>query len=509
MNTPAELDLPFDDWRPGQRLAIRRATTAKTPIVVIQSPTGSGKSTIATGILQHADQRGFILTATKGLEDQYSRIFDFLFDVRGMSNYRCLAARNEFAKMFARVKSTVMCDSGPCRNGYHCSLKESGCSYFDAVRQAQSTQRGLTNYAYWLAMRRYGRGLGATDYLICDEAHSLPEELMSVNRIEIPLSMLAFDARIPRTWQRWTQWAEKQIDQHRPKGDINQEARARKQRLIDTLERLARIDDTWAWDVLENAVVFEPTVPRLLLPSLVDLKSTRAVFLSATITPSTLSLLGIPKSDVTFHVMKSRFAAWRRPIYLVKTVRVDHKMQAAHKDYLLMRIDKIISQRLDRKGIIHSVSYERARWLLQHSKHSGIFVAPRGAFELAAAVARFKRMEPPAVLLSPSVMTGFDFPYTECEYQILPKIPFADTRSAIARARIKATDGYREHLTMQAIEQAVGRGMRADDDQCETFIVDDHARWFLPLANRMELCSASFTDAVHYVDRLPAPLKAL
>lgn len=509
MKSPRELGLPFDDWRPGQRLAIRTAVTSKTPVTVIQSPTGSGKSTIAAAILRLADQRGFILTSTKGLEDQYSSTFEFLFDIRGMSNYRCLAARQEFARMFTRVKRTVMCDDGPCRSGHVCSLKERGCLYFDATREAVATQTGLTNYAYWLAMRRYGRGLGALNYLICDEAHALPEELMAVNQIQIPLSLLALDARLPRTVKRWRQWAEAKADEQKPKGDLPLDAKAKKQRLVDDLQRLAGIDETWAWDVRENSVVFEPTIPKLLLPSLVDLKSTRTVFLSATITPATLALLGIPKHDVTFRSMKSRFAPWRRPVYVVKTVRVDHKMSADALAFWMMRMDKIISQRLDRKGIIHSISYSRARYILEHSKHSGIMLAPSSSFELAAAVARFRRLKAPAILLSPSVMTGFNFPYTDCEYQILPKIPFPDTRSAIARARIKATAGYREHLTTQAIEQAVGRGMRADDDQCETFITDDHARWFLPLVNGMGLLSESFLDAVHYVNSLPSVLPAL
>jgi ATP-dependent DNA helicase DinG len=229
------------------------------------------------------------------------------------------------------------------------------------------------------------------------------------------------------------------------------------------------------------------------------------VLLSATITPATLSLLGIPASDVTFMAMKSRFDARRRPVYVVDTVRVDHKMKDIHFDYWISRMDAIIRNRLDRKGIIHSVSYDRAKLILKRSKHSGIMVAPAGAHELAVAVERFRRMKPPAILLSPSVTTGWDFPYTDCEYQIVAKLPFPDTRSSIMRARIAATEHYREHLTMQVIEQEVGRGMRAEDDQCETFIIDNHARWFIPAAAKIGLVSDALLDAIHYVKGVPAP----
>lgn len=510
LDSPADLDLPFDSWRPGQRLAIRTAISAKKRIVAIQSPTGTGKSTIATGIMRADDDtRAFTLTATKGLEDQYTRIFDFLYDIRGMSNYKCLAARQEFERYFQHVKGTVTCDQGPCRSGMLCSLKDRGCTYFDAVREVMATKAGLTNYSYWLAMHRYGRGLGHVGRLLCDEAHALPEELMAANQISIPLSLLAKEGKTPRTWKRWSQWAAAQIAQHTPQGDLPLDVKAKKQQLVDTLTRLAQIDDTWAWDIREHSVTFEPTIPRLLLPSLANIKATKLVFLSATITPHTMRLLGLKPKDYAFVTMQSRFDPRRRPIYVVDTVRVDHKMTNDHVNFWIARIDGIIRDRRDRKGIIHSISYERARLIQKLSRHSGIMLAPRSSFELAATVERFRKMKPPAILLSPSVMTGWDFPYTDCEYQILVKVPFPDTRSAIARARIKATEGYREHLTMQAVEQAAGRGNRASDDSCETFIIDNHASWFLPMANRDELASMSFVEAVHYVKAVPPPLPRL
>jgi ATP-dependent DNA helicase DinG len=507
MKTPNELGLPFDAWRPGQQLAIRTALSAKTPVVVIQSPTGSGKSTIATGILALDDKRGFILTATNGLLEQYGNTFDSLTEIRGMGNYRCIAAKTEFERLFKNVRGQVTCDNGPCRSGMHCSLKENGCTYFDAVRDVMAAQTGITNYAYWLAMRRYGRGLGHVNRLICDEAHALAEELMAINQVNLPLALVTDGrTRLPRTAKRWREWAAARIDEHTPKGDLPHDAKAKKQRIVDALTRLSVIDETWAWDIRPNSIIFEPTVPRLLMKSLADRATARSlVLLSATITPATLSLLGIPASDVTFMAMKSRFDARRRPVYVVDTVRVDHKMKDIHFDYWISRMDAIIRNRLDRKGIIHSVSYDRAKLILKRSKHSGIMVAPAGAHELAVAVERFRRMKPPAILLSPSVTTGWDFPYTDCEYQIVAKLPFPDTRSSIMRARIAATEHYREHLTMQVIEQEVGRGMRAEDDQCETFIIDNHARWFIPAAAKIGLVSDALLDAIHYVKGVPAP----
>lgn len=503
MKAPDELGLPFAEWRPGQRLAIRTALHSKTFHTVIQSPTGSGKSTITAALTRLDDRRHVTLTATKGLEDQYSRIFDFMTDIRGKGNYECLAARTQFAKLFRNRRGTVMCDDGPCFVGHSCALKDNGCLYFDAYREALAAQACLTNYHYWFAMRRFGRGLGMAQRLICDEAHALPEELMAAARIEIPVSLI--DGAFPKSWQRWRNWANGKLKELAPT-DATEDGRARKVKLIDSLTHLTRIDETWAWDVYDGTVVFEPTIPALLMPHLADAATCSGIlYLSATITPATLTLLDIPADDVTFQIMKSRFAVARRPVYLVETVRVDHKMTADHRSFWINRIDKIIKQRLDRKGIIHTISYERARFILASSKHSGIMLAPRSAHELAATVERFRAMPPPAILLSPSVMTGWDFPYTDCEYQIIAKVPFPDTRSAIARARIAATSGYRDHLTMQALVQATGRGMRASDDQCETLIIDNHAQWFLPQADRLGLSPDWFRESVQRVKAPPSP----
>lgn len=504
IGSPRSLDLPYDDWRPGQRLAIRTALHSRTTHTVIQSPTGTGKSTIAGALVRLHEGRTMTLTATKGLEDQYTGTFPFLFDVRGAGNYECLAAHTEFRHFFMFRKGrdrTVHCDDGPCRSGMPCTLKEAGCLYFDAYRGALASSSPLTNYSYAIAMRRFSKGLGAADRLILDEAHALPEELMGNCRVEIRIGLV--EGNMPRSHRGWREWAARKLDEMSQGGT---DQRVRRQKIIEGLQQVAKIDKTWAWDILDDRIVFEPTIPRLLLPLLYDKTSApKIVYLSATITPATLALLDIPTDDITFKVMASRFPVERRPVYLVESARVDHKMTDVDRDHWLSRIDKIIKHRRDRRGIIHTVSYARAQDILRASKYRGIMIAPRRASELAAAVATYRTTKPPVILLSPSVVTGWNFPYKDAEYQILAKVPFPDTRSRIMQARIKATEGYRDHLTATAIEQAVGRINRAEDDQGETFIVDDHARWFLGRARSLGLISKSFDDAIEYVAQPPLP----
>lgn len=491
MKSPRAYQLPYDDWRVGQTLAIRTAQYAKTPDVVIQAPTGSGKSLIAAMLTRVDDRRRIILTATKGLMEQYDGTFPTLYPIMGMSNYPCLAAKDEFRALFQLRRGTVMCDDGPCHAGTRCSLKDLGCDYFDRYRNAIAHRTPLTNYAYWLAIRRYGKGLGMANP-VCDEAHALPEQLMSACALHIPKSL--FDAPPPTTLAGWKQWAELMVHTLAPGSD--DDTRVRRSRTVDTLKSLSRIDATWAWDEGPHQFTFEPVVPRLLMPLLRDPGSS-VVYLSATITPHTLRLLGIDPTTVTFHAMRSRFPVERRPIYLMPGIRNDFRATDADRGELYDAVWAFVEPRaaLARRGIIHTVSYQRARQTIGAAPADlqRRMVTHKGSADLAAAVEAY-RATPGAILVSPSVMTGWDFPDDDCRWQVILKVPFPDTRSAIMTARIAATEGYRDHLTMQNLVQACGRPVRSEADWGETAIFDEHVKWFVRKFDH--LAPQSFLDAV-------------
>jgi Rad3-related DNA helicase len=419
-----------------------------------------------------------------------------------MANYDCLAASDEHQRLFPfKVRGrTIRCDDGPCHSKLPCTLKDAGCLYFDQYRKALASRTVLTNYDYWISSRRYSKGLGVVDRLVCDEAHDCADKLMGACRIEISLSDV--DGPTPRTLSQWRQWASAKLDAIKRESQ-DQDARVRKRRQIERLEGLLAVDGSWAWELQGDRAVFEPSVPRHLTRLLYDAQTT-VVYLSATVTAASVSsLLNIPRDDVTFLGLPSRFPVERRPIHLVRTCRVDYRWTKDDEAFWLRRIDQILDLCAGRKGIIHTVSYSRQQLILAASKHSGMMLAPRRASEVADAVERFKRSPRPLVLVSPSVDTGFDFPMDQCEFQIICKVPFPDTRSPIMKARIKATPGYRDIHTAQKLVQMAGRGMRAENDSCTTFCIDDNALWFID-KNR-DYFPQDFLDAVVPTRRLPPP----
>lgn len=141
--------------------------------------------------------------------------------------------------------------------------------------------------------------------------------------------------------------------------------------------------------------------------------------------------------------------------------------------------------------------------MLSNSEYSGIMMA-NDSHNTRAVIERFKQAEPPVVLVSPSVTTGFDFMYDACSYQIIMKIPFPDNRPLIMQARTASDKDYGNYIAAQTLVQMCGRGMRAEDDACECLILDDSVRWFM--YRYKHFFPKWFIDSFIWARSIPKPL---
>jgi len=137
-------------------------------------------------------------------------------------------------------------------------------------------------------------------------------------------------------------------------------------------------------------------------------------------------------------------------------------------------IDQIVETRLDRKGIVHSVSYKRAKEIWQNSRlrDHGCLMLDDQRQAAEDVLARYRAADPPCVLISPRFATGIDFPGDECEYAIVPKVPWPPFKDPLVAARMKRDKDYPAYVTAQTLQQSVGRHHRGKDEVSETFILD-------------------------------------
>lgn len=512
----------FSDWRDDQLTAVDLMLQAPTRFVALNMPTGSGKSLCYTAAAVLSSERTVILTSNKGLQDQLSMDFSTigLRDVRGQQSYPCLAVQpggtlEDFA---GPSPQTVTCTEGPCHAGVTCELKSGGCLYYDAYRKALSAPLVVTNYAFWLAQWRYGEGMGKVGRLVLDEAHEAPEELAAALQVTIPRAALMkagvkqpddnWDVTTFKDWGvYWAHKLRKQIEGIGLPSLGPQVSHIRKlQRLASSLEQLALLttDGNWLGNHTPLEVVFEVVNPNRYREHLFQ-NIGKVVLTSATLTPKTLSLLGVPGDQCTSWECPSRFPVERRPIWIIPTVQIDERTLTPEKQTIwVKRIDQIITPRRDRKGLVHTVSYKRRDAILARSEHGALMTTHTNAKgEAARVVAQFKKRQAPGVLISPSLMTGWDFPHETCRYQIVTKLPYPSP-SPLLKARGEQDPRYIPYLVMQTLVQMVGRGMRSRDDWCETFLIDDHVRWFIP--KYRDMAPSWFWQAIRTSLVIPSPL---
>lgn len=474
--SPQALGLPakFDHWRPGQEdavLEIDKLMNSPRPVGGLVLPTGAGKSVIYVAWALWRKKRVLILTANRALQTQ---IHDDFFvvgmrDVRGQANYPCII-----------TEGTV--DTAPCHGGYDCMYKSQGCEYFDLMRALKkgSAEIWSGNYAFHLANRS---DFPDFDLIVCDEAHSAVDELARHQTVTFTRPQIEkYFSRHPI--QECGVWAKDEVRKLKgkledlkakkpPHSDAHYLEVAVVQRFIDKTTILATADphtftyrkdhSSWHWEC-----VWPAQAKHLLFK-----RAKKFLLTSATMSRKTMSMLGLGNDEFYYKEYDSTFPVENRPIYyFTEVVAPSLTWQSAEPDYRkwLALVDLIAAARPTR-GIIHTGSYDRCEKILLGSKHAHRMITHARSGELATALAQY-RATPGAILLSPSLSAGANFPGRECWWQIIAKMPFSNPTDPVNVERKKTDPLWGIYATTLDLEQMSGRNVRSPIDFGETFIID-------------------------------------
>lgn len=372
--------------------------------------------------------------------------------------------------------------------------------------------------------------------IIVHNCHSAPDEVCSALTIEIAYwEATKIGIRLPgddselKDWWEWGQ--EVLLKAERMLVELKEEARSDKEEsgkvhpsTAKDLSFWAKIEakakaiintqntGRWITERTKEGRKLEPVWARDHAHKILFRNFPRIVLTSATMVLKTIDLMGIPRDECDFFEYPSSFPVRRSPVYLWGAAKISSKSKI--NDFVLWqaRTNNIIRKRMDRKGIIHSVSYDRAKYIFNNAdiEAGPYMLVPESGRDTAAAIEQFKAMPPPGILISPAITTGYDFPGPECEYNIIAKVPFLDTRNKVIAARQEEDPDYGAYVTAQIIQQAHGRSMRGEWDQSETFITDSNIYWFI--RDFRTLFAFWFHRLIVYPKTMPeppAPLKAV
>ncbi len=512
----AGASFPFTSYREGQREALdaaREAFGAGARVVVIEAPTGSGKSALAVSLAQEA-RSAFVLTGQKVLQDQYHRDFVGLAMLKGRASYPC------------EVVPHATAASAPCLMG-HAFQACDGCGYYRARDEALAAPIALMNYAAFLHQVNDAGGFGPRELLVLDEAHGAESHLMQYLQARLSDALLeraGIDERLPAfldpefsidvAESMLPHLVSRRAELDAELGGVRDGglAAAAKLQALQWLDgqvrRLRWLCDTfdagvdWVCEHGSEAgsayLAWKPVDVAGLAEELLFGHAQRALMLTATVLDEHTFLrgLGLEPDEAAVIRVASTFPADRRPLVLRPVARLTRHHQARDLPLLVGEVARIMADHEAEKGVIHTHSYRIAAALradLPERQRQRLISHVSADGRQSALEEHLSRPEP-TVLLTPSMTEGLDLAGDLARWQIICKLPYPYLGDPQVAARRQRDPQWYAWRTSQALVQAYGRVVRSRDDHAVTYLLDADAPAYL--AREQARLPAWFLEAV-------------
>lgn len=374
---------PKSNYRDGQKKAIEFACNAFNngkKVVIMECPTGSGKSTIGI-TLANMVHNSYYLTITKILQDQLMDDFgDAVVELKGRNAYYCdFYERNkkkleliiEPDKLREKLAIMPTCDVGYCKStigredGHKCSqcfAKEasdsrvptgqlsklpvgkeySACQYYEQVYRALNAQTVCMNFYSFLYQTMMTKRFDTKrDLMIIDEGHNIENVLLDTVSFSLSSGMFQeFGIELPRydSAEEYRKWMDDNhiirtiyVAYENAKEEEDGKAEEDYSRLIKKVKRFLDSVDVdnnpwheWVCQITENegiqqfSVEFKPVFITGFVNHMLFNYAEKMVIMSATILDIKVfcRALGLDESEIATYRMKNRFPVKNRPIYI-------------------------------------------------------------------------------------------------------------------------------------------------------------------------------------------------
>lgn len=251
-----------DTIRPHQQAALSQILAqfaAGSKVVMLDAPTGSGKTLIGELVAQSLNARALYLCSSLSLQSQFHRDFPRSVILKGRTNYPTFDSSGDFPKLNAGDCTKVRTELPACfsclpdstePDAMHCRWCHpvTNCAYEQAKAAAIRSPLVCTNIQYFLYEANYVGNLPlGRQLIIVDEADTLEDTLMSFVEVSVTARKAKEYGIEPPTrktvesaWIDWAVSAEAILRKHRTPGDDIAAIRARNshKRLLDNVKRL-------------------------------------------------------------------------------------------------------------------------------------------------------------------------------------------------------------------------------------------------------------------------------
>ncbi len=488
---------------------------------LLNLPPGVGKSHLALMIADwyskkiNGGAKIDIITNSKILQDQYTGVYESLCDLKGKENYKC----DKY-------------DSDCRQGGEFNKLNKSTCEYCPHSYSRDQFLFGkisLTNFYLYILYQLYkpkAMEARSADVLIVDECHDFDDvmsDFISIKITEFIVKKFKFSdqdrilksLKSVKSISNYVDFLDQfKIDIANTLSDIHSsmgsvyrnpisDRRNNKlskifssanpdikliQIIVDLEQLKSKIDiflgeykqnpDNWVLETQYNEktkqseLSLEPIWAFDYLNKYVFSKYKMVFLMSGTILNKDLfcRLNGLDIDESVYYSISSPFPLDKRPIYYIPTGKMSYsKKEDTFKNFIPM-IKKILKKYSDKKGIIHTNSFELASWIQRDIQDKRLTYHDSSNKD-SVLESHFDKKEP-SVIVSPSMGTGVSFDGDKARFQIIAKVPYPSLGSQKNKLRQKNDPDWYAYRTVSGIIQAYGRIIRSESDSGDTIIID-------------------------------------
>ena len=434
--------------------------------VVIDSPTGTGKSIMAM-VSQHMESIGGIpkegdmhssphpakiMTTTKALQRQYIDDFD-VHHLFGAKNYTCPTGDAEYYK------------------GKGCRKKRCGsrniCPYL-VERDVAMETTSVINYAQAFSLTQL---VDTAKVVVFDEAHDFDGAILDAMTIEMTESMCFKAGVIPPSWKNLDEIkiAAAKIGNYAntlPEDDDDREE------MLSYLGACNSSDRIWIPEK-KSAKFKNPLLKRDMIDPVVAGK--KVLFLTATLGGFTqfCKNAGISKDEIAFIKVPEVFDPkltphiWDYSVGGLNASNLQESIPAMGKS-----IREILEIHEGERGIIHVPSYDLAKKLLEAVGSSRLVITNGNEYQQYDDI-------PDAVLVSPSLHTGVSFDNDKARFNIISKVSWAYLGDPYVSFRKGHDSSWYENEAKKKLHQQIGRTTRSMTDWSKIYFLDDNCKRLL------------------------------
>lgn len=428
----------------------------------------------------------YALTITKSLQDQYQTTFDDTGMLKGKSNYQC------------DVDDTLSVDVAPCiyvTNQKNECWKANRCPYYNSRNDMLTSKFSTLNYSMFFSLPNH---LKKRQVMVCDEGSELEEQLVSqfTCEVDIPFLMKTQTLVTPfpnddKNRPKVLSWVNSLIEKvetscadykewfssNTAKKDIitfnkKKQEYTRLTNLFNSLGLLSEsfYDSDYIIERVEYGIRFIPLKVDVLSKHLFK-HAEKVVIMSATIIDPDAYCKSLGIEDYEYLHIGTDFEPEKSPISIMAKQKLNFQNLKSMLPTLMTQIKGILEHHGDEKGIIHTHTQYLTDYIRDNIKSDRLLCREAGVNN-EQLLEMHEESDMPTVLVSPSMTYGVDLKGDLARFQIVLKAPWLPTKDVRVEKLMKLDKDWYGNQMLKTLVQACGRGVRSEDDFCETYILD-------------------------------------